>query len=99
MGRSWNGSVRPVAGTDSSAARHASPLRVELLLGERPLSMHEDAEGGVTDPPPGYAGHSLRRGKKGEARFPPALAVVVAIVLYAPSGFAAIRAASSHPCS
>jgi hypothetical protein len=47
------------------------------------VQMGEDAEGGVADPPPGYAGHSLRRGKKGEGRLPPALAVVVAIVLYA----------------
>ena len=38
---------------------------------------------GIADPPPAYAGHDSRRGKKGEARLPPAIAVIVAIALYA----------------
>jgi hypothetical protein len=45
--------------------------------------MGSDDEGGVADPPPAYAGHESRRGKKGEARLPPAIAVIVAIALYA----------------
>jgi hypothetical protein len=35
------------------------------------------------DPPPAYAGHDLRRSKQGEPRWPVALALVAAIVLYA----------------
>jgi hypothetical protein len=42
-----------------------------------------DDEGGVTDPPPAYAGHEIRRGKQGEHRLPPALAVIAAGALYA----------------
>jgi hypothetical protein len=45
--------------------------------------MTHDDEGGVSDPPPAYAGHQLRRGKKGENRLVPAAAVAVAIALYA----------------
>jgi hypothetical protein len=45
--------------------------------------MTHDDEGGVSDPPPAYAGHQLRRGKQGENRLVPAAAVVVAIALYA----------------
>src|ERR1700712_3193597 len=44
--------------------------------------MTRDDEGGVSDPPPAYAGHESRRGKKGEARLPPAIAVAAAIALY-----------------
>src|SRR6476646_8332271 len=43
-------------------------------------------EQGVADPPPAdraHALHDLRRGKRGEARIPPAVAVLVAIALYA----------------
>jgi hypothetical protein len=45
--------------------------------------MTHDDEGGVSDPPPAYAGHQFRRGKKGENRLVPAAAVAVAIALYA----------------
>src|ERR1700712_453400 len=47
----------------------------------RPVS--QDDNEGIADPPPAYAGHDARRGKKGEARLPPAIAVIVAIALYA----------------
>src|SRR6476469_11238153 len=43
-------------------------------------------EQGIADPPPAdhaHAKHDSRRGKRGEARIPPALAVLVAIALYA----------------
>jgi len=42
--------------------------------------------GGLGDPPPARAAHKLRdarRGKRGEARLPPAVAVLVAVALYA----------------
>ncbi|HEX4017955.1 MAG TPA: hypothetical protein VHX15_14565 [Frankiaceae bacterium] len=42
-----------------------------------------DDEGGVSDPPAAHSGHDLRRGKKGEARLPPAIALAIAIALYA----------------
>jgi hypothetical protein len=45
--------------------------------------MTHDDEGGVTDPPPAYAGHEFRRGKVGENRLVPAVAVAIAIALYA----------------
>jgi hypothetical protein len=45
--------------------------------------MTRDNEGGVADPPPAYAGHEFRRGKKGENRLVPAVAVAIAIALYA----------------
>jgi hypothetical protein len=41
-----------------------------------------DDEGGVSDPPPAHSGHDLRRGKTGEARLPPAIALAIAIALY-----------------
>ena len=44
--------------------------------------MAGDNEGGVSDPPSSQAGHQARRGKKGEARLPPAIAIAVAIALY-----------------
>ena len=44
--------------------------------------MAGDDEGGVSDPPSSQAGHQARRGKKGEARLPPAVAIAVAIALY-----------------
>ena len=43
-------------------------------------------EQGLADPPPARAAHGLRdarRGKRGEARVPPAVAVLVAVALYA----------------
>jgi len=43
-------------------------------------------EQGLSDPPPARAAHALhdlRRGQRGEARIPPAVAVLVAIALYA----------------
>src|SRR6478672_7996070 len=43
-------------------------------------------EQGIADPPPAdhaHAKHDARRGKRGEARIPPAIAVLVAITLYA----------------
>lgn len=43
-------------------------------------------EQGIADPPPAdraHAGHDTRRGKRGEARVPPAVAVLLAIALYA----------------
>ena len=43
-------------------------------------------EQGLGDPPPARAAHKLRdarRGKRGEARLPPAVAVLVAVALYA----------------
>jgi len=45
------------------------------------MSGHDDQ--GLTDPSPARAGHDARRGKRGEARVPPAVAVLVAITLYA----------------
>lgn len=42
---------------------------------------HDDQ--GLADPPAAYSGHDARRGKQGEARLPPAVAVLVAIALYA----------------
>ncbi len=48
------------------------------------MSGHD--EQGLSDPPPAHAAHAphdLRRGKRGEARIPPAVAVLVAIALYA----------------
>jgi hypothetical protein len=48
------------------------------------MSGHE--EQGLADPPPARAAHAIldaRRGKRGEARLPPAVAVLVAIALYA----------------
>ena len=47
------------------------------------MSGHD--EQGLTDPPPARAAHAVhaaRRGKRGEARVPPAVAVLTAIVLY-----------------
>src|SRR3954454_8168077 len=42
-----------------------------------------DEEGGIGDPPPAAgASHQSRRGKSGERRLPPTLAVLVAIALY-----------------
>src|SRR6195952_1956331 len=46
-------------------------------------AVSQDDNEGIADPPPAYAGHDARRGKKGEARLPPAIAVIVAIALYA----------------
>ena len=43
-------------------------------------------EQGMADPPPAHqahARHDSRRGKRGEGRIPPAIAVLVAITLYA----------------
>jgi hypothetical protein len=43
-------------------------------------------EQGIADPPPANHSHARRngrRGKRGEARIPPAVAVLVAIALYA----------------
>ena len=48
-----------------------------------PTPTDNDHEPALTDPPAAAAGHHLRRGKRGEARLPPASAVVVAIALYA----------------
>ena len=48
------------------------------------MSGHD--EQGLTDPPPArsaHATHDARRGKRGEARLPPAIGVLVAIGLYA----------------
>ena len=48
------------------------------------MSGHD--EQGLTDPPPARAAHAVhdaRRGKRGEARVPPAVAVLVAVALYA----------------
>ena len=48
------------------------------------MSGHD--EQGLSDPPPARAAHALhaaRRGKRGEARVPPAVAVLVAVALYA----------------
>jgi len=48
------------------------------------MSGHD--EQGLTDPPPAraaHAAHDARRGKRGEARIPPAVAVLVAVALYA----------------
>src|SRR5437899_3314992 len=47
------------------------------------LQVSTDDDEGIADPPPAYAGHAARRGKNGEARLPPAIAVIVAIALYA----------------
>ena len=44
--------------------------------------MNRDDQG-VPDPPPAHSGGNARRGKKGETRLPPLLAVIVAVVLYA----------------
>ncbi len=38
---------------------------------------------GVSDPPPAASTHGTRRGKRGEARVPPAMAVLLAAALYA----------------
>lgn len=49
-------------------------------------SPHGSGDPGDSDPgdrPVAVAGHDLRRGKRGEARLPPASAVVIAIALYA----------------
>ena len=43
-------------------------------------------EQGIADPPPAHQAHARhdgRRGKRGEARIPPAIAILVAITLYA----------------
>ena len=40
-------------------------------------------EQGLADPPPSNAAGAVRRGKHGEARMPPAVAVLIAIALYA----------------
>jgi hypothetical protein len=40
-------------------------------------------EQGLADPPAARSAHDARRGKRGEARVPPAVAVLVAIALYA----------------
>lgn len=40
-------------------------------------------EQGLVDPPAARSPHDARRGKRGEARIPPAIAVLVAIALYA----------------
>ena len=40
-------------------------------------------EQGLVDPPTARSSHNARRGKRGEARIPPAIAVLVAIALYA----------------
>src|SRR6478752_4604494 len=48
------------------------------------MSGHD--EQGLSDPPPARAAHALhdaRRGKRGEARVPPAVAILVAVALYA----------------
>jgi hypothetical protein len=48
------------------------------------MSGHD--EQGLTDPPPARAAHAVhdaRRGKRGEARILPAVAVLVAVALYA----------------
>jgi len=42
-----------------------------------------DDEGGVSDPPAADSPHQVRRGRRGEARLPPALAIAAAIALYA----------------
>ena len=42
---------------------------------------HDDQ--GLADPPAARSAHNVRRGKRGEARIPPAAAVLVAIALYA----------------
>ncbi len=42
---------------------------------------HDDE--GLADPPQARSAHDARRGKRGEARIPPAAAVLVAIALYA----------------
>src|SRR4051812_20780415 len=42
---------------------------------------HDDQ--GLADPPAAHAPHHARRGKRGEARIPPAIAVLVAIAFYA----------------
>ena len=42
---------------------------------------HDDQ--GLADPPAARSAHDARRGKRGEARIPPAAAVLVAIALYA----------------
>jgi hypothetical protein len=42
-----------------------------------------DDEGGVADPPAAAALHPARRGKKGESRIPPVVAIAAAIALYA----------------
>ena len=42
---------------------------------------HDDQ--GLADPPPARSARDARRGKRGEARLPPAVAVLVAIALYA----------------
>jgi hypothetical protein len=57
--------------------------RIAFYVAGQHLAMTRDNEGGVTDPPPAYAGHEFRRGKKGENRLVPAGAVVIAIALYA----------------
>jgi hypothetical protein len=64
-------------------------LRISLRLRRfggavrEPVAMTRDDEGGVTDPPPAYSGHEFRRGKRGENRLVPAVAVAIAIALYA----------------
>ena len=48
------------------------------------MSGHDEQD--LTDPPPARAAHAVRdarRGKRGEARVPPAVAVLVAVALYA----------------
>ena len=48
------------------------------------MSGHDEQD--LTDPPPARAAHAVRdarRGKRGEARIPPAVAVLVAVALYA----------------
>ena len=58
-------------------------MRARADRGGHAQPMSNDDNEGIADPPPAYAGHDARRGKKGEARLPPALAVIVAIALYA----------------
>jgi hypothetical protein len=58
---------------------------VLLHQGEAVVTPGQD-EQGIADPPPAHhaqARHDGRRGKRGEARLPPATAVFVAIALYA----------------
>ncbi len=84
----------PGAGTFGGAVRRRSLTDrgsrcVEGLGGCRSgeaaqMSGHD--EQGLTDPPPARAAHAVhdaRRGKRGEARVPPAVAVLVAVALYA----------------
>src|SRR6478752_443497 len=58
--------------------------RSRVVGGGCEMSGHD--EQGLADPPPARAAHAIhdaRRGKRGEARGPPAVAVLVAVALYA----------------